>query len=291
MQMPAEEVRFFQDDGLRLAADLVLPAGDPRGAAVLCAGFRGTRRGGSAMAVGERLAAELGWAALLLDYTGFGASEGPRGRFDPERQVSDIRAAAAYLAARFRNRPVSLYGNSFGAGMAASAAARDPNIASLFSLCAFSDGAALLADGRPHHERVAFAEALEADRLEHAATGVSREVHPDGVLVRDPEAAAYIARLAAGGQADRTPMRLADAARLAAFSPIADAPRLAGRPALFAHGEHDGFIPAWHSRALAEAAGARCLLLPYGHYAVYEGEARERLLRHAVGFYRAALPD
>jgi uncharacterized protein len=290
MPMCSQEVAFRQDDGLGVAADLVLPASEPAAAAVICPGFRGGRRGGAAMAVAEHLALDLGWASLLLDYTGFGGSQGPAGRFEPERQVSDIRAAVAYLRVRFDGRRVALFGNSFGAGMAAVAAARDPAVACLFSLCAFTSGAALMADQRPRWQLAELRDALAADRLERVATGRSREVDPDTVMVRDPEAIAYMARLVAAGAGGRTPMPLADAERLVAFEPIAEAARLRGRPALFVHCERDCFIPAWHSLALAEAAGAPCVLLPYGHYDVYEGEPQRVLLRTAVEFYRAAVP-
>jgi uncharacterized protein len=287
--MAAEEVSFYQDDGLRLAADAVLPDGVPAGGVVICPGFRGGRRGGSGMAVAERLAADLGWVALLLDYSGFGGSEGPRGRFDPERQVADIRAAVAYLRVRLAGGPVAVYGNSFGAGMASVAAARDPAVACLFSLCAFSSGRALMAEQRPWWQLVEFTEALDRDRLERVAIGRSREVDADFVMPRDPEAAAYKAKLVAAGRFDESPMPLADAQRLVDFEPLRDAARLRGRPALFVHCERDHWIPARHSQSLAEAAGARCLLLPYGHYDIYEGAPQELLLRTAVDFYRGAL--
>jgi fermentation-respiration switch protein FrsA (DUF1100 family) len=93
------------------------------------------------------------------------------------------------------------------------------------------------------------------------------------------------------GAVDRTPMDVVTAERLAAFRPLIDAPRLCGRPSLFVHCERDHFIPAWHSSALAEAACGRDLILPgYGHYAIYDGEPREVLFRHAVDFYRVAVP-
>jgi pimeloyl-ACP methyl ester carboxylesterase len=285
------EVTFFQDDGVQLEGDLVIPGRDPVGAVAMCAGFRGTRRGGSSMAVAEALAEGLGWAVLLFDYAGFGGSAGVRGRFDPEQEVLDIRAAASYLLQRFPGRPVSLYGNSFGAGMATAAFGRDSRVASLYSLCAFSSGAALMADGRPHWQLVELNEALENDRLARAAGGTSREVDPDWIMVRDPEAAAYIARLASAGKADRTPMHVADADRLAAFRPIADAHRLRGRPTRFAHCERDFFVPAWHSRALAEAAkGELVVFKGYGHYAIYEGEPQQVLIRDALDFYRRVVP-
>jgi pimeloyl-ACP methyl ester carboxylesterase len=238
--------------------------------------------------VADRLAADLGWAVLLLDYTGFGGSEGPRGRFDPEQQVRDIRSAVSYLLQRYPGRPASIYGNSFGAGMAALAAARDPRVASLFALCAFSSGSTLMADQRPHWRLVEFQEALERDRLERVRSGASSPAEPDWVMVRDPEAAAYMAKLTAAGGADRLPLGIIDAERLNGFEPIAEAHRLRGRHAIFVHCERDFFIPAWHSRALAEAAGARCLVLTgYGHYEIYEGEPQEVLLRHAIEFYRS----
>jgi pimeloyl-ACP methyl ester carboxylesterase len=284
-----ETVAFHQDDGLRLEGELVLPEGVPRGAVAIIPGFRATRRAASAPLLAERLAAELGWAALLFDFTGYGDSAGPRGRFDPETQVADIRSAVSFLRGRLSGLPVSLYGNSFGAAMATVAAARDGSVAALFALCPFSSGARLMADQRQHWQVVEFQEALARDRLERVTEGRTRPVEPDWIMVRDPEAAAYVAGL--GGAADRSPMDVAAAERLAAFEPIAEACRLRGRPALFAHCERDHFIPAWHSHALAEAAGGRALILPgYGHYAIYEGAPREVLWRHAVDFYRVAVP-
>jgi pimeloyl-ACP methyl ester carboxylesterase len=287
--MAPEEVAFSQDDGLRIAADLVLPRDEPKAAVVMCPGFRGGRRGGAALSVADRLAGELGWAALLVDYSGFGGSEGPPGRFDPERQVHDVLAAVAYLRVRFDGRPVTIFGNSFGAGIAAVATARDASVACLFSLCAFSSGRALTAENRPWWGRIEWRESLERDRLERVVSGASRQVDPDTVIVRDREAERYMARLLATGQARKSLMALSDAQRLVDFEPIAEAPRLRGRRVLFVHCERDNFIPAWHSRAMAEAAAAPCRLLPYGHYEVYDGEPREVLLRTAVDFYRAAL--
>jgi pimeloyl-ACP methyl ester carboxylesterase len=285
------DVRFFQDDGVQLAGELVLPEAEPSGTIAVCNGFRATRSGGASATLAARLAQGLGWAVLLFDYMGFGGSAGPRGRFDPEQQVHDIRAAVSFLLHRFPGRPVSLYGNSFGAGMATAAAARDPRVTSLFSLCAFSTGAALIADGRAHWQLVEFNEALEKDRLARGAGGASADVDPDWIMVRDPEAAAYIARLAAAGKADRTPMHVVDAERLVRFQPIADAHRLCGRPTRFAHCERDFFVPAWHSRALAKAAAGELVVFEgYGHYAIYAGEPQEVLLRDAIDFYRRAVP-
>ena len=282
-------MHFYQDDGLRLEGDLFLPAGRALGAVAVVPGFRGTRLSASAPVLAERLAAELGWAVLLFDFSGFGGSEGVRGRFDPEAQVSDIRAAVAFLQVSYPGAPVNLYGNSFGAAMATVAAARDPAISALFALCAFSDGERLMADQRQHWQLVEFHEALARDRLERVVEGRSREVDPDWIMARDPEAAAYIKAI--GGAADRSQLDAATAGRLAAFRPLVDAPRLRGRPALFVHCELDGFIPAWHSTALAAEAGGRALILPgWGHYAIYDGEPREVLFRTVVEFYRLAVP-
>lgn len=284
-----EVVTFYQDDGLRLQGDLFLPAGPIRGALAVVPGFRGTRRSATAPAIAERVAEELAWAVLLFDFSGFGGSEGGRGRFDPETEVSDVRAAIAFLRATHPGVPVSLYGNSFGASMATVAAAREPAVAAVFALCAFSDGMSLMANQRQHSQMLDFQESLARDRLERVMDGRSRAVDPDWIMVRDPEAAAYIKKM--GGTVDRTPMDVATADRLAAFRPLTDAPRLCGRPTLFVHCEHDHFIPAWHSSALAEAACGRALILPgYGHYAIYDGKPRDVLFRHAIDFYRVAVP-
>jgi uncharacterized protein len=284
-----EVVTFHQDDGIRLQGDLFLPASAPRGTLAVVPGFRGTRRSAAAPALAERLTDELGWSVLLFDFSGFGGSEGVPGRFDPDAQVSDVRAAVAFLRATHPGLPVSLYGNSFGAAMATVAAAREPAVVALFALCAFSDGMSLMAGQRQHSQMLDFQESLARDRLERVIDGRSRAVEPDWIMVRDPEAADYVRKM--GGAVDRTSMDVATADRLTAFRPLTDARRLCGRPTLFVHCEHDHFIPAWHSSVLAEAACGRALILPgYGHYAIYDGEPREVLFRHAVDFYRVAVP-
>lgn len=288
--MAPEPVTFFQDDGLRLSGEVFSPPSEPAGAVVVCVGFRGTRRGGSAATLAARLNSDLGLAVLLFDYTGFGDSEGPRSRFDPEQQVHDIRSAVSLMRSRLPAVPIAIYGNSFGAAMATAAAARDQRVAALFALCAFSSGADLVREQRPSWEVAAFYRRIEEDRLARVVTSASASVDPDWIMVRDPEAAAYIEVQARAGRVDRSQMTVADAERLASFAPIADAHRLRSRPSLFVHCELDHFIPCWHSEALAEAAGGRSVILKgYGHYAIYEGHPQEVLYAQAVDFFRSAL--
>jgi len=287
--MASEAVSFFQDDGLRLQGDMFWPDTSPTGAAIVCVGFRGTRTGGAAPSLAARINRDLGWAVLLFDYTGFGGSEGPRGRFDPEQQVHDIRAAVSFVRGQLPRIPISIYGNSFGAAMATVAAARDARVAALFSLSAFSSGAALMRDQRPAWQLAEFYRAIEADRLSRAVTGLLAPAEPDWIMVRDPEAAAYIAAQARAGKVDRSMMTVADAERLASFEPIADAHRLRSRPTMFVHCELDFFIPARHSEALArKARGEFVLLRGYGHYAIYSGEPQELLYSRAIDFFRRA---
>jgi dienelactone hydrolase len=126
----------FENGGDRLVGDLYLPEG-----------YRGGQRlpavvvTGAWMTVKEqmagRYAAELanrGYAALAFDFRGWGQSEGKRRQLeDPTTKISDIKAAAAFLAKQPEVDPARLaaLGICASAGYMVHAAADTPQVKSV----------------------------------------------------------------------------------------------------------------------------------------------------------------
>jgi pimeloyl-ACP methyl ester carboxylesterase len=131
----------FPSGGVSCAAWLYPAAAVPDKAPVIVMahGLSGTRRDRLG-AFAERFAA-AGIAALVFDYRGFGDSEGEPDHFEPERQLSDWRAAIAFarsLASIDADR-VATFGSSLGGGNALAAAAEDPSVAAAISQVPFLD--------------------------------------------------------------------------------------------------------------------------------------------------------
>ena len=114
------DVEFTADDGVTLGGWLFLPDGQgPHPAITMAHGYAGTREHG--IESFARLFAGSGFAVLLHDHRGFGASGGePRQDVDPWQQVSDWRRAISLLEGRPEVDParIGLWGTSYAGGHA-----------------------------------------------------------------------------------------------------------------------------------------------------------------------------
>ncbi|HEY2998896.1 MAG TPA: alpha/beta fold hydrolase [Acidimicrobiales bacterium] len=121
----------ISSDGLALAAHLARPPGRPSGplpAVVLCHGYPA----GSAETAPEtmpeladRIATEMGWAALAFAYRGCGESEG---QFSLGGWIDDIASAIGHVEATVRPLGVWLTGFGTGGSLAICAAAADARV-------------------------------------------------------------------------------------------------------------------------------------------------------------------
>jgi pimeloyl-ACP methyl ester carboxylesterase len=286
-----EGVSFYQDDGLRLDADLYLPPGPAEMAMVFCHGWGGTRSTG-APAIARGLTARLAMAVLVFDYTGWGTSEGPRERLDPEREIADVRCAVSYLLA---TRPgldgrIGLFGLSFGGAIATSAAARDDRVQALVAVPTSANGDRLIREQREHWCYIEYLETVEEDRLQRVLSGRSRRVDPDWISIRDATSLAYARKLAETDPSRYFELDLVSAERILEMAPDRDAPRLRGRPALFIAMGRDLRTPSQQCQDVAAIAQGRFVSVPgLGHYDLYAPDRIEWLLDLAAGFYRDAL--
>ncbi|HEX5366538.1 MAG TPA: alpha/beta fold hydrolase [Acidimicrobiales bacterium] len=133
----------IRSDGLLLAAHLARPPGRPSGpvpAVVLCHGYPSASTAGSAPdampELADRIATEMGWAALAFAYRGCGRSEG---QFSLQGWLDDVGAAVDHVEATVRPLGIWLAGFRAGGALAVCAAAPDPRVLGVASLGAPGD--------------------------------------------------------------------------------------------------------------------------------------------------------
>jgi pimeloyl-ACP methyl ester carboxylesterase len=283
----AEAVEFFQDDGYRLAADLYGDPGTATGVIIFCHGWGGTKDV-IAPSLAKEAIERTGCLALVFDYTGWGASEGPHGRIDPHYQARDVRSAVSYAAQRFPELEsrIGLYGFSFGGAISAYAGAVDRRVAAVVSIAAFTDGVRFMKEMRSLWEYAEFMTALELDRRERVLAGKSARVDPDTILRRDPTSRAFNEDLKKRFPERAFTIEMCSADRILDFEPISFAPRLAGRPAMFIHCENDVIASPDNAIELARASGGEARIIPgLGHYDIYAGPGLEQVSDAAADLF------
>ena len=118
--LSAELVRFPSTDGLTLSAWWITASRDPRADVVLAHGHPGNR---SHMLGRAAFLAEAGYNVLAMDLRAHGDSEG-RYMTPGYKEADDVLAAVEYLRAAKHDRPVVLFGYSYGAVAVLHAASR-----------------------------------------------------------------------------------------------------------------------------------------------------------------------
>jgi dienelactone hydrolase len=136
VEAAAQRVSVRTDDGLTLAATWYEPASRPAPAVIVVHMLQKSRRDWDQAAA--RMAGE-GIGVLAIDLRGHG--ESPGNAQDLQGMVQDVRAAKRFVAARPDVMPsrIGVAGASFGATLAALAAADDPGIVSLALLSPSTD--------------------------------------------------------------------------------------------------------------------------------------------------------
>lgn len=284
--MTGEKVTYYSH-GVACSALLWSPK-DVAGAApgvVLCHGFRGIKE----WALPDFAAqfADLGYAALAIDYRGFGESDGQRGRLVPDEQVEDIRSALSFLAGQPGVDPnrLALYGTSFGGANVIAAAAVDERARAV--VCQVGIGNVR----RAWHEAYGrFEERLHTDRLERARSGKSATIDPGEILDNDQSNAAFeIATRRWPQLRQQFPLEAVD--RIFEFAPEEVAAKISPRASLFIGAAVDNAVPVDETTHLYEAAKEpkHIEVFDITHYEIYESPHRERAVLLADGFFKEHL--
>lgn len=263
-----EPVRFWSD-GLALAGELFLPLGTDTAVpgVVLCTGIQGLKELG--MPLLAQALADAGYAALIFDYRGFGASEGPRGRLLPQERIRDARAALTFLETHpmIDRTRLAILGLSFGGAHALSLAATDERVQACIAIAPVTNGRRWLRSLRAEWQWRVFLEELATDRRERVQSGTSRRVRLSIVMPPDPETDVTLRELG-----KRFPelavdpeITLESAEALLEYAPEREIGEIAPRPVLLIHGIQDVLVAPDESReAYARAGDPKRLILVEG---------------------------
>ncbi|MDW5598344.1 alpha/beta hydrolase [Conexibacter stalactiti] len=289
----------FDAWGERCAAWLYRPnpqgatAADPRGVpcVVMAHGFAGVRDA-RLDAFAERFSL-AGFAVLLFDYRGFGASEGePRQLLSIPRQLADWAAAIAYARTLDGVDPerIAAWGTSFSGGHVVTTAARDHRLAAAIAQAPFADGVRQ-AFALPPAQALRLTVAALRDELAARRGAEPRmipAVGPPGALaaMTSPDAEPGYRAIVPAGSPWRNEVAARIALRLLAYRPIRKAAAV-DCPLLVAVCDDDVVTPPEAALRLARAA-PRGELVRYpgvGHFDIYVGETFERAVVDQVAFF------
>ncbi|MEK7285306.1 MAG: CocE/NonD family hydrolase, partial [Chloroflexota bacterium] len=224
----------FDSDGVRIRGLLRLPedASFPvRGLPVIVQGpgWLGLAAAAHYARYHEAFVAR-GFAVLVFDYRGFGASDGEPGWILPEAQIADIRSAIDFASAQpiiDRSR-IGLFGmGGTGAGNVIVAGARDPRVRCLVTYHVVADGADWLRRMRDADGWTRFLARVAADRERRSRGEPGELVDPrEELMIQTSERRASAAKRDLDG---RLPARfhLASAEALLAYRPIDEAEHVA----------------------------------------------------------------
>ena len=273
--MRTESVAFFSE-GERVAALWRRPDGGdgPFPALVQGPGWLGLKDAKLYVRYHEALTA-AGFAVLVIDYRGFGDSEGDREQFSPAGQLQDLRNAVTYLTSRedVDSDRIGTFGTGgTGGGNAILLAGADPRVRVAVSQVPVADGRDWLHRMRSEHEWLSYLQMLDEDRVARVVNGKGRLVHPrEEIMIPTPERRQTAVKKDVD---ERIPsaVSLAAADEVLDYRPI-DAARQLSTPLLVIGIEGDATTPTDHAVALYEAArGPKALIMQRHttHYAAYD---------------------
>jgi alpha-beta hydrolase superfamily lysophospholipase len=294
MALERENVEYWSG-GARIRGWFYATAGPPAPALVLCPGFTGTKFAAFYTPYIKHLV-EGGWNVLLADYRGWGESEGPRGEIVPLRQVADIRAGLTYLETRpdVDALALSVFGVSFGGGVAVHAAGLDARIRCCIAVSPVSDGTQWLRQMRREYEWYEFLAEVKADEQDrNRGHAPMSSPAADGIMVPTPERLATTVKgtIPDGMVPKSTPLWCAQ--EIMDFRPLDIAQRISPGALLLFNVSRDAVVPPEHARNIFERAQEPKRLVPlegaahYGayleHFSTISGTSLDWLRRYGTG--------
>lgn len=274
--MRTEDVSFYSD-GSRISALWRTPDDAPSGpmpALVQGPGWLGLKDGKLYVRYHEAIV-EAGIGVLVIDYRGFGDSEGDRGVVSPGRQLEDLVNAVTYLTTRndVDSDRIGAFGTGgTGGGNAIALAGADDRVRAVVSQVPVADGEDWLHRMRTEYEWLDYLQQLDDDRKQRVLTGQGRLVHPrEEIMVPTPERRKTTVKADVD---ERIPneVSLAGADEVRSYKPIQYAAELS-TPTMIIAVENDATTPTDHAVALYEALqGPKRLVMQRhtSHYAAYD---------------------
>jgi uncharacterized protein len=288
-----EQDMWFVVDGERCNATMYLPdtGTDTKPPVIVMAHGLGAIRAMGLHAYAERFVA-AGYACLVFDYRHFGASDGfPRHLLSPTKQLADWAAAISFVRGLDQvdvDRIVA-WGTSFAGGhVIATAAERPTGLVAAIAQCPFTSGiASALAMSPLSASKATLAGMRDVLRglrgLPPHMIATAGPPHGTALMTAPDAEAGYLALVPPG-----TDFRNEVAARavfgILQYRPGARAARIE-IPILFAVCQFDSVTPARPTlRYAGTAPRGETTTYPDGHFAIYSGNAFERVVGDQLAF-------
>ena len=284
----------FYSEGLKLAGDLYLPdspaADTTLPGVVLCHGFAGIKE--VLLPPYAEALAQNGFAALVFDYRGFGASEGDRGRLVPIEQITDIRNALTYMQTldTVDSERLGLWGTSFGGANAISVAAIDKRVRAVTAQLTFSSGEQAIKGELDQAQKDKLDATIHKAWAREVTKNKPLRLAPPQIL-SDPESNEFYKATTAEFPALKTKIPLTALRHILEYSPkhaIAEV----DCPVLLVAAADDTVCPPEETQTLFDCAREPKKLLILEncrHYDAYAGPAFEKGSSAAVEWYKQHL--
>ena len=287
--MQKKDVTFFSE-GAAIAAHVYTPDGCGNKqfpALILCHGFAAIKE--IILPAYAEVFVRNGFVVLAFDYRGFGASEGPRGRFVPYEQITDIRNAVTYIQSLsyVDKKRIGLWGTSFGGANAISTAAIDTRVKALTVQLTFSSGEKSVKGNLDEEKRKKLDETL-AKAWEREVTKNSPLSLPPHQLLTDEDSKSYYMKVVEQYPAMKTKIPLTTLRHIIEYNPK-DAVSKLTCPILIIAADKDIVCPPEHSQELFQHAREPkkfVMLEQCTHYDAYEGNPFEKGSQEAIQWFK-----
>jgi len=287
----------FYSEGVKLDGDVYVPDDvrprEKRAGIVLCHGYTGVKD--IYLPDNARALNKAGYVAMVFDYKGWGASDGPRTRLAPYSRVADVQAALTFLGTLPQVDPqrLGIYGTSYGGATVVWVGAVDPRVRCVVSVVGIGNGRRWMRSVRRPDEFHDLLARARQDRARRAVEGKSEFVSREEILLPDRQSAELgaAARRNNPNAVSAIPLEYVD--DTLEFNPEWVVDKIAPRPLLFITTDDDRLVPPEESIEMYTRAGEPkklVVLKGYGHYEVYKEPAFSEVMQATVAWYREHLP-
>lgn len=254
---------------------------------ILCHGFCGIQDillPGFAQAFSD-----AGFTAITFDYSGFGASDGERGRLIPAMQIQDIVSVIdwAKTLPECDAERIGLWGTSLGACHIFGAAVERPQVKCIVSQMGFSDGEQIVTGSMVQNEKEGFIATLEKMAEKRQMTGKEMFVPLTKVLA-DEESKQFFEDNKVKYPALNIKIPFLTIRETLMYKPYKNASKTLC-PTLVVVAEKDRVNPPSQGIALYEAVASEhkklCVLDDARHYEVYFGDHFNKAVKYQVDWF------
>ena len=287
----------FYREGVKLDGDVYVPDDvrprETRAGIVLCHGYTGVKD--IYLPDNARVLNDAGYVAMVFDYKGWGASDGPRARLAPYSRVADVQAALTFLGTLPTVDPerLGIYGTSYGGATVVWVGAIDPRVTCVVSVVGIGNGRRWMRSVRRPDEFHDLLARARHDRARRAVDGKSESVAREEILLPDRQSAELGAAARRNNPAAVSAIPLEYVDDTLEFNPEWVVDKIAPRPVLFITTDDDRLVPPEESVELYRRAGEPkklVVLKGYGHYEVYTQPAFGEVMQATLAWYGEHLP-